>query len=465
MKIPQRYWAYLGLLVWGGLGFLALHKTTYGVEEGAAHALLLVWSVADNVVSPIVTLGVPDFRALFLIPVGVLWTGSVVAAKVATLLVVAGVAWMLHAWRRAQGEEAALIATGLWLLSPLLLVQIDTIAVAPFLLAVFLLGAWMERSYREAPQAFGARYFAQLFLCLVSVTLHPAGLAYPLLLLWTWYKNPVQLKQQHAFYAGITFAVVLAIFLTFGWQHVAWFGNPLAGFALQLFDLSPASFMGMVSGVLVLMVVCGVLWKAWAEIRADFLGQVLLAALLMSALNGDGVFSALALVLCFYWGVPLLLPQGDALKGGFLQQRGLVLSVFFVIATASMLSDRAYYQAALGNELQPRDGLIRGLVMSGGFLDGGAGGRVASQWPALTMLACRCDALPLPPNVSDSDALLAMLRGIRYVMFDPHDLRNAALVRNLATAGSDKVETIDLQTGGVVVEIKAAAAVSNVQGK
>jgi len=113
-RVPQKCWAYTALLIWAALCFMLLHKTSYGIDEGAAQALLLVWSIADNVVSPIVTLGFPDFRALFLAPVGFLWTGDVLPAKVTTILVTATAAWALHTWRIHKGEsESALLATGL----------------------------------------------------------------------------------------------------------------------------------------------------------------------------------------------------------------------------------------------------------------------------------------------------------------------------------------------------------------
>ena len=114
LRIPQKYWAYLALSLWGALSFMLLHKTSYGIDEGAAQALLLAWSVADNVVSPIVTLGLPDFRAVFLAPVGFLWTGNVLAAKIATIFVMSGAAWAFHAWRQRSGDsEGALLALSL----------------------------------------------------------------------------------------------------------------------------------------------------------------------------------------------------------------------------------------------------------------------------------------------------------------------------------------------------------------
>jgi hypothetical protein len=70
------------------------------------------------------------------------------------------------------------------------------------------------------------------------------------------------------------------------------------------------------------------------------------------------------------------------------------------------------------------------------------------------MLACRCDALPLPPAARDSEALLAMLRGVDYLVFDPRNPDNSSLSRNLATMEAGHVETVDLRQGGVIVQVK-----------
>jgi hypothetical protein len=126
-----------------------------------------------------------------------------------------------------------------------------------------------------------------------------------------------------------------------------------------------------------------------------------------------------------------------------------------------MLADKARYQVVQADHLSPRDSLIRSLAEDSGQFsnddnDAKKPVRVASQWPGLTMLACRCDALPLPPAVKDSDALLAMLRGIDFLIFDPRDPVNSSLSRNLALMGPGKIETVALQPGGVIVEIKDA---------
>jgi hypothetical protein len=467
-RIPQKYWAYFALSLWGVLCFMLLHKTSYGIDEGAAQALLLAWSVADNVVSPIVTLGLPDLRAVILAPVGYLWTGNVLAAKIVTILVMAGAAWAFHAWRQRSGDsESALLATGLLLLSPLVLDQIDTISVAPYLLITFALGAWSDHMYRESPLAFGGMYFAQLFLCLVSVTLHPAGLAYPLALLWTWYRIPLHTNHRNYFFAGIVLTVLLALALTLGWSHVQWFANPIKGLSSMLLgsaDTDENGALRWITGIGILFILLWVIWQQTSNLWADFLGRIILAALIIGVLTGDEVFGILALTSCLYWGLPLLLQKQTNLRGGFWQQRGVVLLLTVVIATTFMTMDKARYQNVLEGKLAPRDELIRALVVN---IDSSSKDepkqnspaekplRIASQWPARTMLVCRCDTLPLPPAAKDEQALFAMLRGVTYLIFDPRDPVNNSLSHNLALMNAGKVETVALQQGGVIVEIKS----------
>ena len=469
LRIPQRYWAYLALSVWAALSFLLLHKSVYGIDEGAAHALLLVWSIVDDVVSPIVTLGLPDFRTVFLVPVGFLWTGNVLAAKLTSIVVMSSAAWMFYAWRQRSDEaEGALLATGLLLISPIALDQIDTVSVAPYLLIIFALGAWSDRMYRESPQAFGGMYFVQLFLCLASVTLHPAGLAYPLVLLWAWYKTPVDVKQRNYFFGGITFTVLLGLILTQGWGHVAWFMNPIMGLSNLLLGVAAKGEIGLdrwIAGLGMLAIQIWVIWKQAANLWSDLLGRMLLVALAVGVLTGDDVFAMVALTTSLYWGWSLLLHRQITEESGFWEQRGVVLLLVFVIATTFMLIDKMHYQEALIGDLSPRDNLIKTLAEANSSIINAEPDpqhpakhtvRVASQWPGITMLACRCDALPLPPSANDGGALLAMLKGVDYLIFDPRDPKNSSLSHNLATMGAGKVETVALQQGGVIVEIKSS---------
>lgn len=470
-QIPQRYWAYLALTIWGGACLVLLNKSSYGIDEGAAQALLLTWSVVDNVVSSVVTLGFPDFRAVFLAPVGFLWTGHLLAAKIFTILVMAVAAWAVHSWRRRSGEtEGALLATGLLLISPLVYSQIDTISVGPYLLFTFVIGAWSDLKYREMPQAFGGRYFLQMLLCLVSITLHPAGFAYPLALFWRWFKEPINKKQQHYFFAGITFTVLLALVLTMGWSHVTWFSNPVRGLSATL--MGPAGSKGLeadrwFSGIGALAILFLVVWKQAGNLWTDFLGRIFLIALAIGVLTGDETFGMFVLVTCLYWGLPLLLYKEAEFQGGFWRQRGVVLVLFVVISTTYMMIDKSHYKAMLAGQLAPSDSLIKAYVDNVESMASDQQKqnppsdkpiRIASQWPARTMLACRCDTLPLPPAAKDEQTLFTMMQGIKYLLFDPRDPANHSLSHNLALMDAGKVETVALQRGGVIVEIKESAA-------
>lgn len=464
-RIPNKYWAYLALAFWGVLSFLLLNKTPYGIDEGAARALLLVWSVVDDVVSPVVTTGLPDFRTIFLVPAGLLWSGNVLAAKITTIFVTSFAAWFIYAWRHRSGDsESALLASGLLLISPLVIDQIDTISVAPYLLTIFALGAWSDKIYREAPLAFGGMYFAQMYLCLVSTTLHPAGLAYPLALLWTWYKNPVG-KQQKYFFGGVIFSVLFALLLTLGWHDVEWFTNPIRSLSSLLSGSSASKDIGVfrwITGIGMSCILLLVVWKQAGNLWADFLGRILLAALVLGMLLGDETWSIIALAICLYWGFPLLLRVRTSSSNGFWGQRGIILSLLFVISTSFMLADKAHYQKVMGGELAPRDSLIKALAENTkNFMNDEAQSAlpkkpllIASQWPGLTMLACRCGVFPLPPLAKDGQELLAMLHGVSYLIFDPRNPMNSSLSHNLSIMDAGKVETVALEEGGVIVEIK-----------
>lgn len=473
-RIPQKFWAYLALIIWGVLCFKLLSSQPYGIDEGAARALLLVWSVAGDVVSPVVTLGLPDFRTLFFIPAGYLWPGNIVAAKIFSLLIMASAVWALHRWRQESGNtESALIASGLLLISPLTVMQIDTVSVAPYMLLVFAWGAWLDRLYRDTPRAFGGLYFFQIILCLISTTLHPAGLAYPLALLWGWHKNPVDEKQKKYFISGIIFTLIFGLLLTMGWSHISWLSNPFRSLS-GIFSGTPdagndLSIGRWLLGIGIFIIAASIIAKKSRELRKDTLGRILLIAFVTGLFSGDANWAELSLTLSLYWGLPLLL-QSDDTGSGFWGQRGPALLLIFGFSIFSMLADKAHYLSVQSEYLVPRDSLLKTFAEDSGYFpdeksilgkstdstDNKRSIKVASQWPGLTMLACRCDAFPLPkPDLAkDGNSLLAILKNIDFVIFDPKDPSNSSLSQNLAIADAEKIETVSLQPGGAIVRIK-----------
>ena len=212
-----------------------------------------------------------------------------------------------------------------------------------------------------------------------------------------------------------------------------------------------------------LFIVLLVIWKQASNLWADFLGRILLAALVIAMLTGDETLGLVALTICLYWGLPLLLQKQTDLNGGFWQQRGVVFLLIVVISTTFMMIDKARYQKMSEGQLAPSDSLIKAFVENIESLPNDEHKqnspvektiRIASQWPARTMLACRCDTLALPPAARNEQALFAMLQGLDYLIFDPRDPANSSLSRNLALMDAGKVETVALQRGGVIVEIK-----------
>src|SRR3569623_261194 len=197
-RLLNRYWGIIVLLIWGGalLGLGLLRTAPYGLDEGAARGLLLIWSIFDKIVNPIVTLGIPDFRALLFIPLGAYWPGSLLAAKIITVVLAFIAVTLFYRWSsRTADAEAALIASTLLLIAPQFINEIDSIDTGVYLLFALAVGNWLNTTYRTAQRAFSGWFFMQLLWVGITITLHPAGLAYPLVLGWAWYKDPLDPRQ------------------------------------------------------------------------------------------------------------------------------------------------------------------------------------------------------------------------------------------------------------------------------
>ncbi len=494
-RIPNGFWALAILVLWG-LGVVALlDRTPYGLDEATARAVLVLWSASDHVAAPVVTLSVPDFRALFLLPAGILFSGSLIAAKLATLLYLVAAVLLLFLRRRAQGDtETPLLASGLLLLSPLAINAIDRIAVGPYLLVTFLAGAWADESYRTHRLRFGGFFFAQLLFSIAAITLHPAGLAYPLVLLWSWVRNPppepqapgvIPGRERTHVLIGLVVAMLLGLALAWGWPLQHWFANPVRalgadGFAFPRENLSMGA-MPWLLGALVAATLAVVVFGMRRSLREDRFAATLVLAAGIGLLTGDSTFSLVAFVLILYWGFPQLLRvhlgHAQGLASGFASQRGMAFAALLVLSTAFLVIDRGHYSnERLGLQtLSPHDQLISALsdavqaeqakrekerrpgVMTA--IDRAkASVKVASQWPGRTMIACGCSTLPLPPTSRDLRAFAANLHGLDYVIFDPRTPQNRPLSQDFAMLGGANSTTVALQEGGVVLRLVAAHA-------
>lgn len=495
LRVPAGFWAIVSLVLWSLAVTALIDRTPYGLDEATARAVLFLWSISDAVASPIVTLGIPDFRAVFLIPAGAVFSGSLLAVKLCTLVVVLALAIGLYRWQRAAGDtEPALPATGLLLLSPLTLTAIDHIAIGPFLALSLLLGALADQAYREGRIRFGGTYFAQLFLILTVISLHPAGLAYPALLVAGWLRSPppeppapalIPGSERTHVLTGIAVATLLGLLLARGWPQQAWLGNPITALARGIFAFQAESTLGAVLvwvlGTALLLGLVAVILGAWRRPRtpavADPLARLLALACVVAAACADATYVFLVLVLLLYWGYPRLLALRIGRGAGFFAQRGAAFLVLVLLSSTFLSADRSRYERLrAGPELSAQDQLLRTLVESlqqahpvtpqPGLVTeedkARSGPRVASQWPGRTMIACRCSTLPLPPPTEDPAVFLANLKGTEYVLFDPLDPANRALSRGFSVLGGARAETLSLQAGGVLLRLHAEAPVPDV---
>lgn len=454
-RIPVQIKILLIFLLWGGLALLLhlLRFDPYGIDEPAARALLLNWTIADQVVNPIVVFGLPDLRALLFAPLGIYWAGSIVAVKVFTLLITFSASLLLYRWaRRTMNTEVALIGSGLLLIAPLTFSQINALGIGPFLLLLFALGQWLDEKYRQAQRQLGGWYFLQLILAAVAVSLHPAGLAYPLALIWEWYKNPIDKRHRLQVMAGLSIATALILILRLGWPALEWGGNPMAVLTDLVYVVGPDSegpswMLGLIpSGILVLF-----LLGDSRDLFNDLLGRMLLGGLLLGVVAADPGWAMLALAIILYRGMYKLININQGLQaGGFAGQRGMVLVVVFALATAYMIADKVQRYDILQGVVSSQDEVIR--TLSGELEDLKKPTATISQWPARTLLATKQTTFPLPPPAGDAQGLLKNLHGAHFLLFNPYDKSNAQLTRQVSEL-TYKLKTIMVNPDAVLVEI------------
>ncbi len=454
-RIPIQIKILLTFLLWGGLALLfgLLRFDPYGIEESAARALLLNWTVADHVANPIVIFGLPDLRALLFAPLGIYWTGSIVAVKVFTLLIAFAAISLLYRWaRRTMSEEVALIGSGLLLIAPLTFSQINALGIGPFLLLLFALGQWLDEKYRQAQRQLGGWYFIQLILAAVAVSLHPAGLAYPLALMWEWYKTPIDNRQRLQVMVGLGVATALILILRWGWSALEWGDNPVAVLTGLVYVVGPDSggpswILGLIpSGILVLF-----LLGDFRGLFNDLLGRMLLCGLLLGIVAADYGWAMLALAIVLYRGLYLLININRGLQvGGFMGQRGIVLVVTFALATAYMIADKVQHYDILHGVVSSQDEVIRAL--SSELDDLPQSTATISQWPGRTLLATKHPTFPLPPPAQDTEGLLKNLHGAHFLVFNPYDSSNAELTRQVSEL-TYNLKTIMVKPDAVLMEI------------
>ena len=456
------------LLPWAILVGLTLRTGPYGLTEEGAKALLVAWSVGDAVASAAFTLGAPDIRAIFFLPLGFVLPGQVIAARLLTLLIMAGAGVALYRWRRRDDQaEAALLATGLLLIAPLTIDSINLLSAGPFLLAIFAAAAWLNRMLLGERATFGGSFFAQLLACAAAVSLHPAGIAYPAVLFFTWWRHPPDQRHRRHFLAGIPLVVLLVLTMRLGWSGMIWGQNPLPAAAAVFLGSRAEGQLSNVEwlvGLALIALTAAVALHESRRLLADPTGGALLLGVLCGAVAADRTWGMLMLALLLYGGLPWLLRSCAPLAGrGLLIERGWLWLLLLLICTAFMRRDRSDYEAVHRQLLSPEDQLISDFAEGlSGIRSGTGAGQpaapilVASSWPARTSIACRCDGLPLPPAAKDPDSQLAMMRGVSYVIL-AGNMDNLALARNFAQLGP-RIEVLSRQPGGVILHFRSPPA-------
>lgn len=449
-----RYLGMIGLclLAWA---FLSMFRyDNYGIEESAALDILLNWSIVHQIASPVAFFGIPDLRAVLFIPLDMYWAGSLIAVKVFTMYILFGTALMMYKWSaEVHSGESSMMATALFLIAPISLMQTDAIGSGIYLLFCFVVAGWLNQMIRNSDKALPSWFFLQLLVAALAVSMHPMGLAVPIALMIHWLRNSSDKVQTRRIIGSIAFTALFMLFVRWGWygldasdaDPLSVLGDSLLGSPLLHGDGSGA---GILIATLLLMSI-GV--HAWRRSN-DPVSIMLICAGLIGTLHADHAWALVCWVTTLYLGLPLLIELNERIgKRSLIGQRGILLLLVLIVATVSMLNTRQLGIVAQQQLMGPVDALISVLEKEAGDTD--AAFLAASQWPARTLLACRRDVLPLPPASDDVMAFRRQTGRLTHIAFNPHQESMLALSRN-AAALSDTFETIALQYGGVVLKVK-----------
>lgn len=457
-NVSPKYIFFGALLLWLGVCFLfgLFRLDAFDLDEGAAHGLLLNWSVSDQIANPIFILGAPDFRALLYLPLGMYWTGNIFAAKVLSSIFGFLAVAVLYRWaHRTNSQESALVAASLLLISPLLIGQIDSMGAAPVILLVIGLGVWLDELYRKSEKPYGARYFLQLLLIAVLVTLHPIGLAYPVALLAWWKFNPVTTKSNRHIYLGIGIATFVAIAITGGWKQIEFFGNPVKAIAQVLTGgvVYGSEDLNWVAAVFALVILGVVLVMDRKFFRNDLMGMTFAIMFGVGLIMADKTWAATIIAIALFRFVPILTRLSFSRGSmGFLGQRGVLVGVSFVISLFFMFQVKAHAMGIKFGVLGPEDELIQAVSVIA--KDETKAFRVASQWPARTMIVVKRDVLPLPPAFATPEELKNQaLRGLTHLVFDPYKKQNVDFAKTLSML-PEETETVALMKAGAIIAVR-----------
>ncbi|MDQ6975238.1 MAG: hypothetical protein Q9M22_01585 [Mariprofundaceae bacterium] len=441
--------------------YMALFRyDLYGIEEAAARALLINWSIIHQIASPVALFGVPDMRGFFFVLLDLHWAGSLVAAKVFTMLVLFASILLLYRWgERVHGAEPSMIACGLLPLLPISIMQADSVGGGVYLFMALLIIAWLNKNIQASEFHLPGQIFLQGVLVAFAITIHPIGLAAALVLavLW-WFDTDKLRKKRRNVLIALVIAVTIPLLLRMGWPDIAGMNMGFLPFVSTIFlgpDLLPVAINIRTGVGLICMVLLLVIFLVHAIRKtSDPFSLFLMVGLIVGSFHINAVWVFMAAVALLYLGAPVLIDLNQRLGWqGILGQRGVVLIVVFIMATTAMISDRYYRNIEKQHLLSETDQLIAKLASEASdkkqeFL-------VASEWPARTMLAVKRDVLPLPygREGDDSQVFLQRISGVTHFVFDPTKEINKGLVVQFSALNA-YYETIALSHNGVILKIR-----------
>lgn len=448
-RFRPRHLAMVGICLLAAAFLYLLRYDNYGIEEGAARALLINWSIVHRIANPIAFFGVPDLRAILFIPLDLHWAGSLPAAKVFTMLFLFAAVLMMHRWSAVRDdEEVAMLASGLLLISPICLMQIDAIGSGVYLLFGFISIFFLHGRLRSSADGVPSDFFLLMLLVAFVVSLHPIGMAAPIALLIAW-RRIGRHRRRRLIMAAITATATGVALLRWGWSGMEdpgaipsvlgdiWLGPPMIH--------PPHLWLGYLIGLLLLAALVAIpIWR-----RLDLMAGMLLVAGLIGLYHPDHAWALVVAAFFYYLGIPVLIRLNSRIGGGGMAgQRGLVLLVVALVAMLCSQSGKAMSRIRTEGLKSPTDLLIS--VVARDAADLHRPFLAASQWPGRTMLATRRDVFPLPPADGDVERFKRNIAPLTHILFDERNPAQRPLVESLATV-TGAWETVAITEGGVVL--------------
>ena len=425
----------------------------YGIEEGAARCLLLDWSLGSHMLNPIAVLGFPDMRAFLFSPLNFHWIGDLTAAKILVMFLVLATGLILHRWAEKElGDETALFATGLWLIAPLTISQLDSLGAGNFLILACILCYWSAGFYRASTYAMPGNYFVLMLLIALASSMHPAGIGMAAGLAWheTWVHRPM-IRKRIAMFVGLGVMLFFVLSSRSGWPSLELFINPMPALAMVLQgDLADTPSFGL--GLLVLGLLLLALFAGMRRMRGDLFSSMLLGGVLVGATCADAAWAELVLTYVLFEGLHGLVLANNRFGGnGLMRRRGIVAVCVLVLALGFMIGDKQRFLFNRAHGMHRVDSLIARLgELTTGMKDQAM---VASQWPGRTMLATRRSALPLPPvHRGDPKRFLRQMHGVAFLMYDHHDPMMKPMNRQVAEL-SNRIKTESILPGGIILRL------------